>query len=432
MKISNIIALTCIAVVGYMTYAMQPTERGESSAMAAARGEEQNIPTLQQKTAESIARQIHDEKKSSFMFYGDEVQLNEFPSQFRDLVAEAYYRLYPEEMAHWRLVQEIRGDGNSIKALPDGTFVSAIAYNELERRIERWRLQDDGTFQVSQGIAIENRQIGIAASSDGNLLAVGWTVPISVYGRGAGDQFVLLQGDILIGVARFNKVTKAIYNGPSGKTLVVSYTGADGRMRLSIFSWDNMNNRFELIQDFVDRYYDSISFNSTGDRFVAIRSSDDTLQIWSHNQDTGMFGITTDLGSESPAYAVFSPDDRYIAYTDRSRSNNTYRLVIKSITPQGAITELQNIPLQHKYYFDLKFSADSQQIALATALGVEVWQNINNNFKRIFTVPTGKTFKVALLKDDYLVSSQQRSLRIFKLRRLSTEEIWDHILLGLE
>jgi hypothetical protein len=439
MKISNIITLASIALVGYAMYAMQRPEQGESSAMGAARGAGREVSSLQQIAAESIARQIHDEKKRSFMLKGIETKLDEFPELMQELVAEAYYRLYPREIyariAAPRRVQEIPDTQGGLAALPDGGFVRVFTEHETDHQsIEYWRMGDDNQFHRLQIITRQDMNTrlieSIAVSADGNLLAADMRSRVCVYARGDDGQFTLLQ-EVPLEVANAGRVLPmAIHHSEASKTLVVACVKPGARRVFDIFAWDNRRNGFLRQQEIPhnEQWVQQINFDQTGNYFACAFNT--KVEIWSWNTSNNAWAskevlMLAGIPLSVNYSVVFSPDNRFIL-TGRYDGFSLWRM-----NQQGASTLVQDIRVPGGGCGTYNFSADSSRFPLMNLNGFSatIW-NLNQTNNEVNLIYTLGVSNIALfIGDEYLARGVENSIEIWHvLSQPTLEQIWDYIL----
>ncbi len=444
MNIRNIAALYAMLVVGYVTYTMEPVGGGESSAMAAARGAGRQIPRLEEIAAEAVARQIHDQKKTSFtdvpFMEKGETRLDEFPELMQELVAEAYYRLYPEEIctrvvAAPERVQEIPASLGGLAALPDGGFVGFFTeWETLHESIEYWRMGADNQFHRSQIVTrqnMNNRLIGsIAVSPDGNLLAAQMRSGVFVYERGDDGQFTLLQ-EVPIQVEDTDRfIQLAVHHSEASKTLVVAYVKPGHQRVFDIFAWDNRRNSFFREQEIThnEEWINEINFDGTGNYFACASST--KVEIWSKNSSAGLWSSKEVLIlSGAPFWAnsvAFSPDNRFIL-TSQPASFTLWRM-----SQQGTITLVQDIDVPGNYYRICNFSRDSSRFALISYNGwrATIWNlnRTNNEVKRIYSLGESRCLTALFIGDEYLALGAGRTIEIWHVPQPTVEQIWNYIL----
>jgi WD40 repeat protein len=434
-----------------MTYAMQPTERGESSAMAAARGEEQNIPTLQQKTAESIARQIHDEKKSSFMFYGDEVQLNEFPPQFRDLIAQAYYRLYPEEfppqfMQYLKNADDVEvkvhdlrfsSDGKELYGIyQDGLLKWALGQDGLFSYVDRQELLGHDAMSASMNRLAVNggRTFAVFTRYNDNTVSEGQFIPDDPHALGWHSCHFSPDGTLLVGAdmaeglqiwsqdpTREGDVTqnpyRLIQRIPSGETRNLMSIGQSNNI---LATYDRPTHKITIWQR-----------EANNPEFKEIRS------IKLEQRMHVVFGNPRLMPVKSIKSFVFSPDEKLLVITHGS----------------GEVTILSGPDFLNEQILTVSdgnmergtqvaFTPGDSSHFITNTLPLKVWDRDPRTDRfslhaAFVNVPkeTHK-FYVRLSPDgEYMAIEFQVQVNkgeIWKLVEPTVEEIWNHILLGLE
>jgi hypothetical protein len=448
-----------------MTYAMQPTERGESSAMAAARGEKQNIPTLQQKTAESIARQIHDQKKRSFMFNGVETRLDEFSDLWKKLVTDAYYHLYPQEVKP-SYESFIENADTLLAVLSDGSYV---AYETVERdpdsdqydaQVQRWTMNAD-QFQVSQILAtvpleeVVVYSFVVTASADSQLLAFGYKDLIRIYQKNNNDQFNQIQ-EIPIDDTRCSLLNMALSN----ETLVIHQLVGEGqtepalrsKSELLVYTLDAARNQFGQTQviayknpDLVTDTITSISFDARGDYFVSA-SYDVGVKIWSRDSRTMQFAlqktlipIPSERHRNDGGRVLLSPSNTFLAWGQKNS------VVIWKIVSQGEFTQVQDFQMNSTMggVYNLSFNDESNRLVVLMSQRRYMTNNefvifalntASDRWQQVYT-QLGRYRMAAFVHQDFmyaenLVGQGSAGTELWWIP--NAQDIWDHILLGLE
>jgi len=373
------------------------------------------------------------------MFYGDEVQLNEFPPQFRDLVAQAYYRLYPEEICTQAVaaperVQEIPYTWGELVALPDGSFVRVFTEWEAgHQAIEYWRMGDDNQFYRSQIVTrqdVDTRLIGsLAVSADGNLLAAHMRSDVFVYERGADDQFTLLE-EVPLDVADTGRtILLAIHHSESSKTLVVACVKPGDRRAFDIFAWDNRRNSFLRQQEIThnEERIHQINFDGTGNCFAC--ASNTKVEIWSRNSSRGLWASKEVLMlSGAPFWAdsvAFSPDSRFIL------SGKHGGFTLWKMNHQGASMLVQDIGVSRNC-MACNFSQDSSRFVLISynSWTATIWNlnRTNNEVKLIYTLGESEYLRALFIGDEYLALQTENRIDVWHVPQPTVEEIWDYIL----
>ena len=374
MNIKNGLALSAMLVIGYVTYAMQPTEPGESSAMAEARGATRESSTLQQIAAESIARQIHDQKKTSFMLKGDEVRLDELAPQFRDLVAGAYYRLYRNTFKP-SFESVISQDEMLLGTLSDGSYITYETIQNEETpgwghdHVYRWVRRGD-SFEFSQELLVVHSDdsgllpLIVTASADSSLLAIGYDESIYIYAKDGNDQFNKIQR-ISVDINRNNVGHLALSNDA-----LAVYYGMQRTLEipegLVIYT---LNDAKQFARTQSIPYEDpelgggrigTVTFDVTG-RYFAYTCIDGTVKIWSRDAGTMHFTLKETLqpdpheATKSDGIVVFSPNNKFIAYGYEKR------VVIWQMASDGEITQMHDFYVESKNVVisGLSFNHDS-------------------------------------------------------------------------
>lgn len=345
--------------------------------------------------------------------------------------------MYPQEiyaaLPQPTLIQTIEKRCDSIAPLPeaDEGFVTSASEND---RVQRWKLQDNNTFQVSQEIANVGEPSPVMASADGNFIAVelGQSVPISIYKRDSNDQFVWRQDIFTHGDSTHSKVDLAI----SSRTLVLSYAKRDHEIGyLEIFLWNKKNDRFEYTQtiEVNNQRTRNIRINGDGDRFIVNRTH--TIEMWSLNHNSGLYELKWQTALNNPSFWVpmtITPDGAFIAWKD-----NETHIVIGSVGSQDVVTRVQDIDLAQAASH-IRFSSNSprlaenaisgnQRLAINAISGVQIWENTNDTFKLILTIPV-MALETIFIGENYLATSSGPNLEIWQLYTPSLDDVWDYIL----
>ncbi len=438
MKISNIIALTCIAVVGYMTYAMQPTERGESSAMAAARGEEQNIPTLQQLSMTRIAKGLHDGEMridvTGMPKYPQErmAVLDRFFPDHVKAIAEAYYRLYPEEFPTTQ-TQKIPGIAVFLARLSDGSFIVTIDDYRAFCIVQRWRLQSDGTFVSSEELKVARSDLSndsMAVSLDGNIMCLGPKLPMPIYARDSLGKFQRVQA-ISGDTDWLGEISCcAVYSDTVSKTLAVCYYSTTRKQNLlDIYDWNPELNRFEKLQEMFERAWD-VQFI---DNNCFIAAAWDRVTVWARKTIGETFTLRETLFTgeiEKRGPAALSLNKRIFVWgMERDKRE---RIAILERDTQNHFTPKQEITGPEWYGSNsLYLSSNGRRLIMTYDTNVNIWiSDSKGHFSRKdrVSIAAGGFTQTILAgeQENYLVVCGHDSA-IYKVYP-SLDDIWNHIL----
>jgi hypothetical protein len=437
MNIKNVIALSAMLVVGYVTYTMQ--QPAESSAMAAARGAGREAPSLKQMAATKIARMLHDGEMTIDLTNMPEdpqermIALNKFFHRQEKAIADAYYRLYPDEFPKSLIeTQKIDDYASFLTRLSDGSFIINVGSRSSEI-IQRWRLQPDGTFVSSEELNVERKtdiaDHSMAVSLDGNLICLGPELPLMVYARDAHGKFARLQA--INGDTAWSVISRcAVYSDTVGKTLMVKYYSREREKKLlDIYDWSPEINRFEKVQEMLEDAW-GIQFIDNNSFIAAAR---DRVTVWARNAIGEQFTLRETFSTGKitrSGYTALSLDKRVFAWSSESDEK---RISILERDNQNHFILKQEI--QGNSRSNLYLSANGRTLIIGKGGSVEIWiSDSQGHFSHVNTLGRpGDILSVAILageQEDYLVVSGISGINIYKRLHLSLRNIWNHILDG--